>query len=415
MNTFFNHLQPTIIQATMNEELPEKVRGRFFINFNVFGIKYFDEHYILQENEYGVPYLILRENHNDNAPDMTGAIMLENSMDYDVLDLPRIYIDITDKFVNDEDGTFQHFVSQAIADNKIWPYGIDNFMAGEDYYTNYTLYNYLALADEIEVPNFGVRLPNYLDAFGFINTKYWKDLSGEMYKDYNNIQYFNEKNNIIDNKFSTEELNNFYSTFTGLILKYTKIPTDKLYEQKNQIYNLVLNYYNNFKSDCGSNALSLILNSGYTTQTNVNIKCGCNTNTSDTDEKITASCYDLYQAAMKNWLKTMLSDKEFYEDWFMIYLNETDYIPNDVLIEMIQSLFEEFLNEQHILSFVKSGRKINCECPTISFDENECNYNILKNYLKIMEWIFDDKLDANVNKIKIYGGQFAELLPYLQF
>jgi len=41
MNNFYKYLQPTIIQATMNEELPEKVRGRYFINFNVFGIQYF--------------------------------------------------------------------------------------------------------------------------------------------------------------------------------------------------------------------------------------------------------------------------------------------------------------------------------------------------------------------------------------
>ena len=49
MNHFFKYLQPTIIQATMNEELPEQVRGRFFINFNVFGIAYFTENYILGE------------------------------------------------------------------------------------------------------------------------------------------------------------------------------------------------------------------------------------------------------------------------------------------------------------------------------------------------------------------------------
>ena len=32
MNKFFSYLQPTIIQATMDEELPERVRGRFFVN-----------------------------------------------------------------------------------------------------------------------------------------------------------------------------------------------------------------------------------------------------------------------------------------------------------------------------------------------------------------------------------------------
>ena len=189
MNKFFNYLQPTIIQATDNEELPERVRGRFFINFNVFGIAYFTEKYILQETSFGAPYLILKE---DNY-----GLQLEDTTEGELLDIPRIYIDITDKFVNDEENLFQSFVAQALMDNRIWVRGIDKFFAGMDYYTNYTLYNYLALTDQIEVPDFGARLPNYLDEYGFIQTQYWKPLTGEIYEDYNNLDYFNEKNNLL--------------------------------------------------------------------------------------------------------------------------------------------------------------------------------------------------------------------------
>jgi len=406
MNQFFKYLQPTIIQATMNEELPEQVRGRFFINFNVFGIAYFTENYILGETSFGAPYLILKE---DNW-----GLQLENTTEGELLDIPRIYIDITDKFINDTDNLFQSFVAQSLMDNKIWVKGIDNFLAGKDYYTNNTLYNYLALTDQIEVPDFSVRLPDYLDTFGQLRTEYWKPLTGELYEDYNNIEYFNEKNNMLTNKFSEDELNNFYSTFCSIILKYTKITDNLLLDSRNQIYSLVLNYFKNFKSDEGSNALSLILNSGYgTVTTTASTSCGCNSSSSSTE--LTPSCYDLYSTAMYNWLGTMLSDSKFYEDWFRIYKSENDYIPNDVLIETLNIFFDEFINMQHTLNFIKSS-SVKCDCPApVSFNENECNYNILKNYKKIFDWLFNEEIDSNVNKIKIYGGQFAELLPKLQF
>ena len=65
--------------------------------------------------------------------------------------------------------------------------------------------------------------------------------------------------------------------------------------------------------------------------------------------------------------------------------------------------------------FLKA-KVINCECPSpMTFTENACNYNIIQNYMKILDWIFNEQIDMNVNKIKIYGGQFAELLPNLQF
>lgn len=406
MNQFFKYLQPTIIQATMNEELPEQVRGRFFINFNVFGIAYFTENYILGETSFGAPYLILKE---DNW-----GLQLENTTEGELLDIPRVYIDITDKFINDPDNLFQSFVAQSLMDNKIWVKGIDNFLAGKDYYTNNTLYNYLALTDQIEVPDFSVRLPDYLDTFGQVRTEYWKLLTGELYEDYNNIEYFNEKNNMLTNKFSEDELNNFYSTFCSIILKYTKITDNLLLDSRNQIYSLVLNYFKNFKSDEGSNAISLILNSGYSTvTTTASTSCGCNSSSLSTE--LTPSCYDLYSTAMYNWLGTMLSDSKFYEDWFRIYKSEDDYIPNDVLIETLNIFFDEFINMQHTLNFIKSS-SVKCDCPApVSFNENECNYNILKNYKKIFDWVFNEEIDSNVNKIKIFGGQFAELLPKLQF
>lgn len=408
MNKFFDYIQPTIIQATMNEELPERVRGRYFINFNVLGIEYFDEHYLLQETVFGAPYLILKESGD-------GAILLEDSPNRELIDIPRIYIDITDKFVNDEDGLFQSFVLQAMRNNKIWVRGIDNFFGGMDFYSNHTLYNYLALTDQVEVSDLKSRLPNYLDSYGNIQTQYWNNLEGEIFKDYKNLPYFNEKNKLIDNEYSEDELNNFYSNFCKIILEYTKIDeSGKENEGLNPVYKLVLEYFKNFQNDCASSSLSMILNSQYTID-NTTTSMGCGCNSTSNSETVSPSCSSIYEEAMRTWLIKMLGDTQFYQDWFMIYENEEDYIPNDVLGNRLYEFVSEFIGLGNTLSFLQSKYRRNCACPTITIDENDCNYGILANYLKVISYTLEDTVLQNANKVKIYGEQFGELLPKLQF
>lgn len=406
MNKFFEYIQPTIIRASFDEELPEKVRGRFFINFNVFGIKYFEENYILSENSNNFQYLLLKEN--------SGMFMLEETLEAeDIVDIPRIYIDITDKFVNDNTNLFKSFVYQASLENAIWAEGIDDFLCGQEYYVNSTLYNYLALVDKLNVTDFGCRLPNYLDENGN-RTKYWMDLSNEPYKNYSDLEYFNEKNKLLENTFSEDELNNFYANFCKLILEHTKISDEKRNSDKNPVYDLVLNYYANFQNDSGSNAISMILSSLYSTSTKSTTNCNCNSYANETTYT-SQSCYDLYLEAMKTWLKTMLGDKNFYNDWFMIDNGSSDLIANEVLVDNIVKFINEFLALQNSLSFTVTKRSFNCACPTISINEHDCNYNIINNYLSIMTYVSQKELDKNKNKIKIYGEQFGELLPLLQF
>ena len=406
MNKFFQYIQPTIVRASFDEGLPEHIRGRFFINFNVFGIKYFEENYILSENSNNFQYLLLKEN--------SGIFQLEDTLEAEeIIDIPRIYIDITDKFVNDNTNLFKSFVYQASLENAIWAEGIDNFICGQDYYVNNTLYNYLALVDKLRVSDFGCRLPNYLDENGFI-TKYWMDLSNEPYKDYNNLDYFNEKNKLLDNVFSEDELNNFYSTFCGLILKNTQISDMLRSTGNNPIYDLVLNYYKNFKNDSGSDAISMILGSLYTNTTKTSSGCGCNSVFNETTDISNQSCYDLYKQAMETWLKTMLGDKQFYEDWFLIDTGNGKLI-NDVLIENLVTLINEFLETHDILSFGNTIRTYNSVCPSVSYDMSDCNRNIILNYLKVLGYVKDNEMNKNKNKIKIYGEQFGEILPLLQF
>ena len=405
MNKFFNYIQPTIIRASYDDGVPEHLRGRFFINFNVFGIRYFEERYILTQNDNNFQYLLLREN--------SGIFMLEDTLESeDIVDIPRIYIDITDEFVNDKTNTFKSFVYQASAENAIWGQGVENFLAGHDYYLNYTLYNYLVAVGKLTNPDFSIRLPNYLTDNATIS-KYWMDLSNEPYKDYGDLEYFNERNKILTNTFSEDELKNFYSTFCGLILKHTKISDDKLSEGNNMTYKQVLTYFANFKNDAGSNAIATILNSLYTTNTSKST-CGCNTEYNQST-LCSQSCYDLYTNAMTEWLYKMLTDNAFYNDWFRIDFGNNAYLANDVLIGYLKDLIDEFVAMQNLLMFTKKKRGINCSCPTVTLDENECNYGIISNYVNVLNYASELKIDENKNKIKIYGGNFAKILPLLQF
>ena len=135
MNTFYTHLQPNIIKFSDDSSLPEELKCRYAINYNVWGIDYFYENYLLQESTDGI-YMILNEN--------SFNILLEDSLsDQDVLDIPRLYIKITDKFLQD-DSKFQEFILKAAKENEIYGLGIDGFRPGEDYYINTTLFNYLS-------------------------------------------------------------------------------------------------------------------------------------------------------------------------------------------------------------------------------------------------------------------------------
>jgi hypothetical protein len=237
MNKFFDYIQPTIIKTSNNIELPEHLRNRFLLNYNVFGIKYFEQYYLLSENEEGIPYLIIKE-------DNWGIEMEYNKDEFDkILDIPRLYIDITDKFINDAE-TFRTFIFQSIMENSIYFKGIEGFEAGKDYWLNRTLYNYLANTNQIDTPNFDARMPNYLTEHIMIS-EYFDDLSNMPYKDYTNLEYYNRKNHLLDNYFSEDELLDFYKNFCSLILKYTFITDEIKSQPNNSLYNIVLNYYAN--------------------------------------------------------------------------------------------------------------------------------------------------------------------------
>jgi len=412
VNTFYTHIQPNIIKFSDDSELPENLRCRYAINYNVWGIDYFFENYLLQESNDGI-YMILNEDRFN--------FLLEDSLsDQNVLDIPRLYILITKEFLSDT-SKFQEFILRAAKDNEIYFSGIEGFKPNKDYFLNTTLFNYLVNINKVtdqmeEQEEFNptiYKLPNYIDENGNI-TKYFVDLSSEIIKDYTNLPYFDRKNQLLENRFSEDELNNFYQGICNLIISYSSIGENLsiFNKSKNQIYNTVLNYYSNSQVDDASIALNLILNPQYNTVTTQQ-SCGCTTGNNNT---ITESCSSLYQQAMVLYLKQMFGDVEFYEDWFNIYLSEEEIIPNDVLIETLELFIKEFISIDYNLDFSKSMTTYNCDCTdSVSLSNSSLEYKKLNNFLQILDWINNGQLNSNVNKIKIYGEAFGELLPKLQF
>lgn len=184
----------------------------------------------------------------------------------------------------------------------------------------------------------------------------------------------------------------------------------------NDIYKRVLIYFRDGQVDSTSIGIGTLLNSittnqlGYPVNTNT---CGCNYTNNNTTTTDNASCYDNYHASMLAYLKQMLGDANFYRDWMFTKLSDDECIVNTDLVDTLIKFIETFLDADYNLS--GETTKGNCGCPTVDVDKNACNKATIQNYLKVLEWVKNDEIDANANKIKVYGSQFGELLPYLIF
>lgn len=410
-NKFFDYIQPTIVKTSNDEELPEHLRNRYFINMNVLGIRYFLENYLLQENDEGIPYLIYKED--------KGAILLEDSPeDYDkILDIPRIYIDITEKFIKNSD-IFMSFWYQASMQNYIYSVGIDEFFAGKDYWINATLYDYLAKTNQARSLRYSIMLPNYLTENDNVHiTKYWEDLNGSWQGDYTNLDYFEKKNRQRDNKYTEDQLKDFSSSFCQEILDNTIIDDETRLSGNNPLYDLVLHYFANHQSDCASTAMNLVLNGLFSYSSSNSCACNSAVTSQNLSNITTQSCSSLYEQGMLNYLKQMLGDINFYNDWLGINLSEYDWRVNDLLVENLIQLLEEFIDMDFNLTFSQQTNvhsSFNCNV-TATTAESTNNTNALNNYIKLLNLVLSGNLVANTNKIKIWGEAFGELLPSLQF
>ena len=415
MNNFMNYIQPTIVKLSDSEDIPTSLHNNYMINLNIVGIKYFQENFIIQENSNGD--FIMKESYQEGDPVPGFAWLLEESLsEEDVIDIPRAYIVISTDLVED-DSKLKAYTINGLIDNNVFIEGVDGFVPGKDFFINETLYRYLREFNNVE-ENEDVILPNYLNKNGEISENFVELDCRE--KDYSNIEYYYNKNKLAANTYSEEQLNDFYATFASTILEYTQIDDETRATPKNQVYELVLKYFANHQTDATSVALNLILNTPYANLTNGNCGCaktGCNgSNSSITGSSETQSCYDIYIAALKNYIKTMLGDTDFYNDWFTILMPNGEYITNDTLIDALETLIHEFIALGYDLSNVgkKNSKAISCGCSNISYSST-ADYSVLLNYLNILDWLRNCNMQYNLNKTKIYGEKLGEIFPYLQF
>ena len=415
MNNFMNYIQPTIVKLSDSEDIPTSLHNNYMINLNIVGIKYFQENFIIQENSNGD--FIMKESYQEGDPVPGFAWLLEESLsEEDVIDIPRAYIVISADLV-ENDSKLKAYTINGLIDNNVFIEGVDGFVPGKDFFINETLYRYLREFNNVE-ENEDVILPNYLNKNGEISENFVELDCRE--KDYSNIEYYYNKNKLAANTYSEEQLNDFYATFASTILEYTQIDDETRATPKNQVYELVLKYFANHQTDATSVALNLILNTPYANLTNGN--CGCaktpcsGNNSSITGSSETQSCYDIYIAALKNYIKTMLGDTDFYNDWFTILMPNGEYITNDTLIDALETLIHEFIALGYDLSNVgkKNSKAISCGCSNISYSST-ADYSVLLNYLNILDWLRNCNMQYNLNKIKIYGEKLGEIFPYLQF
>ena len=415
MNNFMNYIQPTIVKLSDSEDIPTSLHNNYMINLNIVGIKYFQENFIIQENSNGD--FIMKESYQEGDPVPGFAWLLEESLsEEDVIDIPRAYIVISADLVKD-DSKLKAYTINGLIDNNVFIEGVDGFVPGKDFFINETLYRYLREFNNVE-ENEDVILPNYLNKNGEISENFVELDCRE--KDYSNIEYYYNKNKLAANTYSEEQLNDFYATFASTILEYTQIDDETRATPKNQVYELVLKYFANHQTDATSVALNLILNTPYANLTNGNCGCaktGCSgSNSSVTGSSETQSCYDIYIAALKNYIKTMLGDTDFYNDWFTILMPNGEYITNDTLIDALETLVHEFIALGYDLSNVgkKNSKAISCGCSNISYSST-ADYSVLLNYLNILDWLRNCNMQYNLNKTKIYGEKLGEIFPYLQF
>ena len=280
------------------------------------------------------------------------------------------------------------------------------------------------------------------------NINDYEDISNIKIKDIDNISYFIYKNNFTDNIFSDDELDNLNSTFMKLIQQYSE-KYNNISDTTDFVYKNVIDYYANGQYDDATILMNSIFNTQLTVTSNVS-NCGCNsqsdcTSVSSTTSALntgtdlisldTATCIDKYKAAMYQWLIKMLSDVNFYCNWMFNTIEDEDNItmPNEELLDKLIELLTEFLNAGYDLSSLNGCTNKACGCGhTKKYLSNnktgDCadiiggvnvdncsNYAIIENYIKVLNWVKNNEIDANKNKIYIYGKQFAEIFPLLSF
>ena len=365
-------IQPQIIKFNNNVNLPENVRNKYFVYYIISGL--FDEN-----NSIHAIYV------NLNSVDKL-HVFISNIAKYD----------ITLLFTGDNE-----------------------FVLGKDYFINESLYKQFADSNDVQLDtqntdsdfdsianvSYIYYLPNYMTANGY-NTEFF-----EYVENYEVLfNYFKKKNKYTELTFDEEYLKAFYVNLAKLILELTVYtPTENI----DFIYKQVLEYFANYQSDDVYLGMSLIFNTLYRTVNNKQ-NCGCPTNNTLGDTICITSCNDYYKNAMIEYIKQIFGDYTFYNKWFFITDTETGVTQvNQMMIDKIRLFVTEFLMLDINIGFVSETN--NCMCTSVDMSSDKCNRGILNNFLSILDFIEQNDIEENSNRIKVYGEEFGKIYHKLIF
>lgn len=438
MDLFKNIIQPTIVHLSDNDNLA--ISNRYFLNYNVVQIDWFANNSIVMEDGSGI---IVLESADMNNPLSSVShdvmdLMDDKEINNSVLDIPRIYFVINDNFL-DVDGSYKtpkaitSFITTllSLSDNCIEHYSLDNtsfitdfilngetfngvtLTPGKDFFINETFANYLISIDlGVEDPYKirrinNITLPNYLDKEANIQAP-WVQLT-ETEENNTDLSVYYMMNELVD--FSSEyDIKNLCSSFCAIILDKSTFEVT-VNDYKNLNYQYVLEYFKNNQTDRVSIGLELALGTQYTAQSINTASKLCNSNTTSG----MTSCVNIYKDAMFEHLKEMLGNVNFYKDWFFnteIIDNKEVCKPNDELIKNLRMLLKSFKDEYSD----SMNTSYNCKCNAYLYNQNMANNDIkgiITKYENVLDYVKSCSLQYNINKIKVYGNKFGEVLPQL--
>lgn len=235
-------------------------------------------------------------------------------------------------------------------------------------------------------------------------------------KDMRNLEWFYLKNRfVMSDTFTEDEICNIPNSFFKIIYEYGTVQNPETL--KNQIYDLVSKYFMNGQTDALYRGLNLLLSSTVPNQNNNKLNCGCASDGlyGNLNEDSLISCADLYKTSMLEWLKNMLSDSDYYKDWFFTINTAMCPEPNEPMIDLLIKLLTDFLNHNYD-SFVKIGNKklhLTDHFCCDNVETNDTIKNAILDYIKLLNIVKNNEIDSNNNKIKVWGAAFAEILPNL--
>lgn len=301
-----------------------------------------------------------------------------------------IYLKLTDKLMPEYDGR------ELIKFFKL--NDASEFILGEDWFVS------KSLANDLNIDNEEYIIDDYVDD--------WFYESNELIKvnsTIENIQHYYMLNILLNSSFTEDEIYNFASSFATIIIDYSEKQNNSTLT--NTIYNHVLTWLQNGQNDTAMTLMNMIFSGKVSITTNSSLSnCGCSTSSDSINTSV--SCYDMYIEALKTWISSMFGDTGFYYDWFFINSGDETNEPNETMIDALIELIE--LLKQINLNIDNNYSRIhNCGCIDKSLDTSYIS--ILNNYIKVLSFIKECKIEENTNKIKTWGTEFGQILPKLIF